>query len=121
MAETLAKKIIEKIVPQENTAEKNAPEKITAKAPWLPSMDGIPAHLDYFEGSMFDKVEEIAGKYPNNIAFDFMNKRTALFSSPLRRGVLFRRGRKEYKNRVPARSAQRFSSPLPPAHAPRPA
>ena len=38
-------------------------ETITAKAPWLPSMDGIPAHLDYFEGSMFDKVEEIAAKY----------------------------------------------------------
>ena len=51
-------------------------ETITAKAPWLPSMDGIPAHLDYFEGSMFDKVEEIAAKYPNNIAFDFMGRST---------------------------------------------
>ena len=51
-------------------------ETITAKAPWLSSMDGIPAHLDYFEGSMFDKVEEIAAKYPNNIAFDFMGRST---------------------------------------------
>ncbi len=33
-------------------------------------------HLDYFEGSMFDKVEEIAKQYPDNIAFDFMGRST---------------------------------------------
>ena len=33
-------------------------------------------HLDYFEGSMFDKVEEIAKQYPDSIAFDFMGRST---------------------------------------------
>ena len=33
-------------------------------------------HLDYFEGSMFDKVAEIAKQYPDNIAFDFMGRST---------------------------------------------
>ena len=51
-------------------------EKITAKTPWEGSMGVIPMHLDYFEGSMFDKVKEIADQYPNNIAFDFMSKPT---------------------------------------------
>ena len=39
-------------------------------------MGGVPMHLEYFEGSMFDKVAMIAGQYPNNIAFDFMGKHT---------------------------------------------
>ena len=51
-------------------------EKITAKTPWEGSMGVIPMHLDYFEGSMFDKVKEIADQYPNYIAFDFMSKPT---------------------------------------------
>ena len=33
-------------------------------------------HLEYFEGSMFDKVAEIAKQYPDNIAFDFMGRST---------------------------------------------
>ena len=49
---------------------------ITAKTPWEPFTGEIPMHLDYFEGSMFDKVKEVAEKYPNNIAFDFMNSST---------------------------------------------
>ena len=53
-----------------------AAEPITAKTPWKDSMGEIPMHLDYFEGSMFDKVAEIAEQYPNNIAFDFMGKST---------------------------------------------
>ncbi|MBR2577325.1 MAG: AMP-binding protein, partial [Erysipelotrichaceae bacterium] len=51
-------------------------KKITAKAPWKDYLGDLPFTLDYFEGSMFEKVEEIAKKYPNNIAFDFMNKPT---------------------------------------------
>ena len=74
MAETFAQKIIEKIVPQEKAAKEEA---ITAKAPWLPWMDGIPAHLTYFEGSMFDMVEAVAQKYPNSVAFDFMGRPTS--------------------------------------------
>ena len=51
-------------------------EPITAKTPWENQMDQIPMHLDYFEGSMVDKVMQIASEYPNNIAFDFMGRHT---------------------------------------------
>lgn len=46
------------------------------KTPWYNFLGGVPAHLDYFNGSMFDKVAFYAAKYPNNIAFDFMGKST---------------------------------------------
>ena len=49
----------------------------TIKTPWYKFLNGVPAHLDYFQGSMFDKVSSIAEKYPNNIAFDFMSKSTS--------------------------------------------
>ena len=49
---------------------------ITAKMPWAGHTGEIPLHLDYFEGSMFDRVAFIAEKYPNNVAFDFMGKST---------------------------------------------
>ena len=49
---------------------------ITAKTPWKDYMGDVPMHLNYFEGSMFEAVEAIAKKYPNNIAFDFMGKST---------------------------------------------
>jgi long-chain acyl-CoA synthetase len=46
------------------------------KTPWYKFLNGVPAHLDYFQGSMFDKVTWIANQYPNNVAFDFMGKST---------------------------------------------
>ncbi|MBQ5442783.1 MAG: AMP-binding protein, partial [Oscillospiraceae bacterium] len=46
------------------------------KTPWKDHMGGVPMHLDYFEGSMFEKVEAIAKEYPNYVAFDFMGKST---------------------------------------------
>ena len=49
---------------------------ITAKTPWENQMDQIPMHLEYFEGSMVDKVMQIASEYPNNVAFDFMGRHT---------------------------------------------
>ena len=49
----------------------------TVKTPWYKFLNGVPAHLDYFQGSMFDKVSWIAEKYPDNIAFDFMGKSTS--------------------------------------------
>ncbi len=49
---------------------------ITAKTPWKDQMGDVPMHLDYFEGSMFEALEQIAQKYPNNIAFDFMGRST---------------------------------------------
>ncbi len=39
-------------------------------------MGDLPMHLDYFEGSMFEAVEQIAKKYPDQAAFDFMGKST---------------------------------------------
>ena len=35
---------------------------ITAKTPWADHMGEVPMHLTYFEGSMYDKVAEIASK-----------------------------------------------------------
>ena len=50
--------------------------EITAKTPWAPFMGDVPMHLEYFEGTLFEKVAEIAEKYPSAIAFDFMGKHT---------------------------------------------
>ncbi len=49
---------------------------ITAKTPWKDYLGDVPMHLDYFEGSMFEAVEQIALQYPNAVAFDFMGKST---------------------------------------------
>lgn len=49
---------------------------ITAKTPWAAHLGTVPLHLDYYEGSMFDKVAWIAGQYPDNVAFDFMGRST---------------------------------------------
>lgn len=53
-----------------------AEEKITAKTPWLNYLGDVPAHLKYFEGSMFEAVERAAAKYPDAVAFDFMGRPT---------------------------------------------
>ena len=52
------------------------PEK-TAKTPWKDYLGDVPAHLDYFQGSMCEALENIAKKHPKNIAFDFMGKPTS--------------------------------------------
>ena len=62
-------------ITKKKTATKKEP-KITAKMPWAKYTGGVPLYLDYYEGSMFEKVNEIANKYPNNIAFNFMGKST---------------------------------------------
>ena len=49
---------------------------ITVKTPWQKVTGDIPMHLEYFDGSMFDKVREISDRYPNNVAFDFMGRST---------------------------------------------
>lgn len=51
-------------------------EEITAKMPWKDHVGDVPLHLDYFDGSMFEAVANIAKQYPNNVAFDFMGKST---------------------------------------------
>ncbi|MBE7009342.1 MAG: long-chain fatty acid--CoA ligase [Ruminococcaceae bacterium] len=50
--------------------------EITAKAPWKAHLGEVPFHLDYFEGTMYERLEYIAGQYPNQVAFDFMGKST---------------------------------------------
>lgn len=49
---------------------------ISAGAPWKNSMGGVPMHLDYFQGSMYEAVEIVAAKYPKQVAFNFMGKST---------------------------------------------
>ena len=51
-------------------------ENNTVKTPWYPYTEGVPVHLDYFKGSMFDMVASVAARYPKNVAFDFMGKST---------------------------------------------
>ena len=46
------------------------------KTPWKDYLGEVPMHLDYFEGSMYDRLALMAQKYPNNIAFDFMGRST---------------------------------------------
>ena len=50
---------------------------ITAKTPWIKNLGDVPAHLDYFRGSMAEAVKRTAEKYPDNTAFIFMGKKTS--------------------------------------------
>ena len=50
----------------------NNTDNLSVKAPWIKNLGGVPAHLEYFQGSMYDKVAQIAVNYPNYIAYDFM-------------------------------------------------
>ena len=47
-------------------------ENMNVKTPWIKNLGGVPAHLEYYQGSMYDKVAEIAENYPDYIAYDFM-------------------------------------------------
>ena len=51
-------------------------EQAKVRTPWAGHTEGVPLHLDYFEGSMFDKEAHIARQYPDNVAFDFMGRYT---------------------------------------------
>ena len=50
--------------------------EIAVKAPWKDHLGDVPMHLNYFEGSMFEAVANIALQYPDNVAFDFMGRPT---------------------------------------------
>ncbi len=52
-------------------------ENMIVKTPWKDYMGDVPMHLDYFQGTMFEMLESVARKYPDNIAFDFMGKSTS--------------------------------------------
>ena len=51
---------------------------ITQRIPWAKASlnSDIPLNLDYDDCSMVEAIEEVAKKYPNNIAFDFMGRST---------------------------------------------
>lgn len=49
---------------------------ITAKTPWKDYMGDVPMNLKYFEGTMFESVNDTAWRYPNNTAFTFMGRGT---------------------------------------------
>lgn len=46
------------------------------KTPWLKNLGGVPSHLEYRKGSMYEAVECIACKYPDYYAYDFMGSKT---------------------------------------------
>lgn len=51
-------------------------QNITAKTPWKDYLGDLPMHLEYFEGTMYEAVKNVAEKYPGSVAFDFMGKKT---------------------------------------------
>lgn len=44
------------------------------KTPWFKSCGDLPTTLEYFDGTMYEKVAEIASEQPNAIALTFMGK-----------------------------------------------
>lgn len=42
------------------------------RTPWIKNLGDVPATLEYSNNSMFDDVAEIAKKYPDIVAYDFM-------------------------------------------------
>ena len=59
-----------------NNMTEHAANSITVKTPWKDYLGDVPMHLEYFDDSMFEAVENVARKYPNVVAFDFMGKST---------------------------------------------
>ncbi len=51
-------------------------ENLIVKTPWKDHMGEVPMHLDYYKGTLFGAVEQIAERYPDYVAFDFMGKST---------------------------------------------
>ena len=45
--------------------------KYNKEKPWLKYYDRMPEHLNYYNGSMYDIVHDIAMKYPDNIALEY--------------------------------------------------
>ena len=51
-------------------------ETVQVKTPWIEHLGDVPAHLEYFDGTMYEAVEKIAEQYPHQVAFDFMGRHT---------------------------------------------
>ncbi len=54
----------------------NIKNNMNVRAPWIKSLGSVPAHLDYFQGTMYDKIAEVSENYPDLIAYDFMGGKT---------------------------------------------
>ena len=48
---------------------------ITAKTPWAEYLGNLPLTVDYFNGSMFEMVQNAAKRAPDAVAFDFMGRK----------------------------------------------
>ena len=59
----------------------NNTDNLSVKAPWIKNLGGVPAHLEYFQGSMYDKIAQIAVNYPDYIAYDFMGDKERALKS----------------------------------------
>ncbi len=46
------------------------------RAPWLEHYGDVPKTIDYFDGTMWEMVEDVANRYPDYIAYDFMGRTT---------------------------------------------
>ena len=46
------------------------------KAPWLNNYGSVPRTLEYYNGTMWELVEDAANSRPSHIAYDFMGKST---------------------------------------------
>ncbi len=51
-------------------------DKNLVKAPWIDRHNGTKAQLEYTDLTMYNRVKEIAGKYSDYIAYEFMGKKT---------------------------------------------
>ncbi|HKM28460.1 MAG TPA: class I adenylate-forming enzyme family protein [Anaerovoracaceae bacterium] len=60
----------------DTTNTKNSNYTINVKTPWIKNLGGVPATLKYRQDSMYDAVADIASKYPDFIAYDFMGAKT---------------------------------------------
>ena len=55
----------------------NAKRSFQVKAPWLAFYGEVPAHLDYFDGTLYQAVERCARAHPDNTAYVFMGRKTS--------------------------------------------
>ena len=49
---------------------------LSASAPWVKYYGSTPASIDYPRTTMYQQVADAAKRYPDNIAYDFMGKKT---------------------------------------------
>ena len=56
-----------------NIINKINEKKQNNEKPWLKYYDRMPEHLEYYNGSMYDIVNDAKEKYPNNIALEYFD------------------------------------------------